>query len=107
MRGWARLGIVLSVVWAVVVFFYVRNSDLERAGKVSNLTYSTCSDAKAAAKSYDFEECSKEASRTYLSMDPGPSNAFVGALLPLPFMWLAVWLVVAVVRWVVRGFRAA
>jgi hypothetical protein len=57
MRGWVRLGIVLSVVWAAVVFFYVRKSDMERAGSFSGIVYSTCSDTKALAKNYDFKEC--------------------------------------------------
>ncbi|NOJ46054.1 hypothetical protein [Bradyrhizobium archetypum] len=107
MRGWIRLGLVLSVIWVLVAFFYVRNSDMKSAQNFSSLAYSTCSNAKAAAKNFDLKECSEKASKAYQSMDPGPSNALVGALLPLPLMWLAVWLAVAVVRWVIRGFKAA
>lgn len=107
MRGWGRLGIVLSVVWALAVFFYVRSRDIEQARNFSSFVYSTCSEAKSAAKDYEFRECSERASKGYLDYDPGLSNAAIAALLPIPFMWLAAWLVVAVTRWVVRGFRKA
>jgi hypothetical protein len=76
-------------------------------GTSQGLIYSTCSDAKAAAKNYDFKECSEKASKTYLNMDPGVSNAVASALLPIPVIWFAVWLMIVVLRWVVRGFRSA
>ncbi|UWU80727.1 hypothetical protein N2603_20350 [Bradyrhizobium huanghuaihaiense] len=101
------MGIVLSVIWALSAFFYVRSRDIEQAGKFSSFVYSTCSEAKSAAKNYDFRECSERASKSYLDYDPGPGNAAIAALLPIPFMWLGMWLVVAVTRWVVRGFKKA
>jgi len=106
MNGWIRLAIVLTFVWAIVVFFYVRHVDMDRRSDWFRLAYSTCSESKAAPKDAT-RDCLAHASESASVMDPGPGNAAFAALAPIPFIWLTGWLVFLVIRWVVRGFKGA
>jgi hypothetical protein len=107
MNGWIRLATVLTFVWAIAVFFYVRHIDTDRASDWSGMVFSSCSSAKAVVKEYANRDCIAEAHDTSSKMDPGPGNAAFAALAPIPFIWLIGWLIFLVIRWVVRGFKQA
>lgn len=49
MNGWLRLSIVLSFVWEIAVFLYVRHADIQGADDWFSLSYGLCSETKAAA----------------------------------------------------------
>ena len=108
MNGWIRLAIVLSFVWAIAVFFYVRHVDSQQASDWFHFVYSSCGERKASGdKEYANKDCIAEAHNSSAVMDPGPGNAAFAALAPIPFIWLIGGLVFLVIRWVVRGFKRA
>jgi hypothetical protein len=119
MNGWIRLGIVLSVVWAIAVFFYVRNIDFNRASAFLDERYSSCVKVMHAeidrlplgsdldvAVGKEYSDCVDSAMNHMFDKDRGPGYAALAALAPIPFIWLIGWLVFLVIRWVVRGFKA-
>jgi hypothetical protein len=101
MNGWIRLGIVLSVVWAIAVFFYVRNQDIDRYTAAWGSLYSDCTHDNVVRK--ENTDCGALADGW--TKAPGEGYAAFVALAPIPFGWLIVWIVFLVVRWVVRGFK--
>jgi hypothetical protein len=75
MRGWRRLGIVLSVFWFVGFGFWLRQADFDsaRKGAVGAVT-------------------------------PVWAIVIIDAFV-LAVLWLLAWMVVAVGRWVAAGFQ--
>ena len=60
LTGWQRLGIVLSVVWALSAGIYTRNADVERADNFAKFAYKVCSDSKSLAHDTDLSSCAHE-----------------------------------------------
>ena len=42
LNGWQRIGIVLSVVWALGAWLFVRDLDVEHAQAIKDVAYKTC-----------------------------------------------------------------
>jgi hypothetical protein len=101
LNGWHRIGIVLSIVWAIAVWFYARHVDLALHSNVLSLEYHRCADLpsekeRANCKErvrHDFES-SFQADWLYVA---------AVALVPIPFAWLIAYALVGVVRWIRRG----
>lgn len=107
LSGWQRIGVVISVVWAVGAGIYARNADVERASNFHAAIYRTCTETKSARSDFDFSECSQDAGRaSSTQMTRSWGNTAVVALVPIPFGWLAVLLILKVSRWVRAGFSA-
>ena len=106
---WTRLGIVLSVVWAVGIGGYVYDDTITRATNEGAFAAHTCDEARALNNQAPSEDaCWTDANSPFMqSYKINASGAFMGALgaafLPLPFFWLITWGIVATVRWVLRG----
>lgn len=99
LNGWQRIGIVLSVVWLIVGSYWSQHL-------LFNPIYSAHTNClnhpaiKDAAVCYQmFEEQLANAVEQRLAM-----VALVG-LAPIPIAWLLVWGLVALVRWIRRGFK--
>lgn len=109
LNGWQRIGIVLSVVWAIAAGLYVRYADEKRADEMSYLTYTSCVDATRALDPQarlPYPGCDKRSAETYTRWINGSrGNAAFVALAPIPIAWLLVWGLVALVRWIRRGFK--
>ena len=44
LNGWQRIGIMLSIVWAMAAWFYARHVDLALHSNVLSLEYHRCAD---------------------------------------------------------------
>jgi hypothetical protein len=109
LNGWQRIGIVLSVLWAVGAAIHVRNSDLEGANRFADLSYKVCTNEKLLAHGTDSASCDQkrqDAITKWMKDGNSNMNVAIGALLPIPFGWLAGFILLYVVRAQVAGFRA-
>jgi hypothetical protein len=101
LNGWHRIGIVLSIVWAIAAWFYARHVDLALHSNVLSLEYHRCADLpsekeRANCKErvrHDFES-SFQADWLYVA---------AVALVPIPIAWLIAYALVGVVRWIRRA----
>jgi hypothetical protein len=96
LNGWQRIGIVLSVVWAIVgslwglhtLFDPIRQSFSTCASAVTDFSY--CSNL--------FEREMADARQMRLAM------IVMFGLAPIPIAWLIVYGLIGLVSWIRRGF---
>jgi len=118
MGGWVRIGIVLSVVWALVGGFWGNKMALDEASKLTSMQLDVCvSQNKRLLHSkgddsepYDkiWTPCWAEHTKNFMSNVEGRwlATAFVG-LAPIPLAWLIIYMFVGIYRWIRRGFARA
>ena len=81
-------------------------SRTESASNLLSATYNSCSDLQATKHNYDFSTCTKQAHDMWeLSMKGSRSEAALTVLVPIPIAWLIAYSLIALVRWVRRGFQ--
>ena len=104
---WQKIGIVLSVLWAVGTGIYTRNDDVSRADDFAKVAYKACFDGKATANNPDLSSCDQEKFvNTKTWMENSAKNVAFTALAPIPFGWLAGFILLYAVRVQVAGFKA-
>jgi hypothetical protein len=115
MGGWVRIGIVLSVIWALVGGFLGNSAAINDASKLTSAQVDSCVAANKArmrsnadrSEPYDqiWKPCWDQFEKNYLQNVEGHwwAAAFVG-LAPIPVAWLIVYMIVGTYRWVRRGF---
>ncbi len=87
--GWQRIGVALSILWAVAAGFHTRNDDVERAENFVKFAYKVCSYRKMVAHDTDLSPCEKEkAAQTETWMKDSGKNVAFTALAPIPFGWI-------------------
>jgi hypothetical protein len=107
LTGWQRLGVVLSVVWALGAGIHTRNADVERADNFAKFAYKVCSDSKSLAHDRDLSSCAQEREKNLETwMKGSDANVAIAALAPIPFGWLTAFILLYVGRAQVIGFRA-
>jgi hypothetical protein len=107
LNDWQRLGVVLSVVWVVGAAIHTHNADVERAEDFAKLSYKVCTDARLLAHDSDLSNCiRKRAESLQTSMSGSNANVAIVALVPIPFGWLAAFILLYAGRAQVVGFRA-
>ena len=106
---WARLGIVLSITWLVVVTGYFYISTVNQGTREGTFFAQVCEDTrKNAGQPPDDYACWTGPNSKFregynlFAKDAFPSALLVAAI-PLPFLWLIFWGILATVRWVLRG----
>ena len=128
MRGWKRIGIVVSVLWFFGFGLWMWSSEISRIGNFYRWQLEGCSsllhiqmkglDAVTNAEvrerrlaEYLAKEkaCQAKAAELHREQSDGLFGKGIAILLAIDlgvivFGWLVVWLVVSVVRWVRRGF---
>lgn len=117
-RGWRRIGIVLSVLWFVGFPLYQLFSDHSRNLGLYEAQTAACRHALMEDRlsgeeqlSSRYRKCLDDANLLLRMADDGllttglPLFAFFGSVM-IFLAWLIVWGLVAVVRWVNRGFAA-
>lgn len=104
---WVKIGIFLSVAWAIGAAVYTHDAAVESANHSAQFSYDVCAYTKRAEHSTDLSSCTAERSKTYATwMESSNTNAVIMALAPIPCAWLAVFILVYVVRAQIAGFRA-
>lgn len=106
LNRWQRIGVVLSVVWALGAGIYSRSSDVNDAMAIAGLSYQICTEAEASRSNFNFDDCSKKMSEsTALLLSGSWGNAAFIALVPIPFWWGFVYFLLRVYRWVKEGTK--
>lgn len=102
LTGWRRLGIIASVLWFLVGFYWGNETGLGY-GKTALEIYSVCINEPNLVH---FPYCSDQFHILYTGMTATHWQlAWAYGLVPIPFGWLLAWLVIVLIRWVRRGFH--
>lgn len=108
LHGWQRIGIVAAILWALGAGGWAWNGAVERAGRQAEAGFTICKsieDDKATGR--DYAPCYErihEAWDLSWEADPPWVSAAGAAFLPPLLFWAGVHIVVALYRWVRRGF---
>jgi hypothetical protein len=103
LSGWKRVGLVLSVLWALGSFLYVRNIQITRADQLYEWAWRGCINGDYSKFSACLDEFSYQRALTTTAY--WPDVAFY-ALAPIVAAWLACWIGIRTYRWVREGFRS-
>ncbi len=100
LSGWQRLGLVLTVCWAVGNFVGLRMYQYNNGLNAAHAALGLCTTAGKA-----FDQCWSETSDfRRMSIEPYWPPVFLVALGPIPFVWLFGWVIIKTGRWVGAGF---
>jgi hypothetical protein len=112
LNGWQRIGIVLSVLWAIVGFFGGNSIAIDALGSGVSASYARCLEQRSVQtdgsvpKDTDWKPC-----QVAFERDWGPavkdhwSYAAASAFIPILIAWLVVYFFVALGRWIAAGFK--
>jgi hypothetical protein len=117
LNGWKRLGILASVVWIIAAFFYTFHTERQRDIRMYVTAAETGPMACPPSLADTMErhdaglpspmECMNEIEASIERALPiERKDAAIVALVPVPFAWLGVYLIIFFVKWVRRGFVA-
>jgi len=104
LNGWQRIGIVLSVLWAIVAWLFTVNSSERNAKLISERMYDDC----VVHRSGTGEDCYRIMRQIHhVQMVLGRKQAAARAVLPIPIGWMVAWLLNRIVLWIRRGLQPA
>jgi hypothetical protein len=108
--GWAKIGIVASVLWVLGAGTATHIDEARRANEMYRITFDDCTNHMPRPLPSSAEEllsCYEKAriSRKF-AIERSWDNAAFAALAPLPLFWLIAWGIRAVYRRVRRGFAS-
>jgi hypothetical protein len=111
MNDWTRIGVVLSVTWALGAALATHYQLAERERSARLLAYEVQSISCASNSDPRQIEAACEANAQRAYQDPKHARERLrpilgNALLPIPFAWLLAGFAVGLVRWVKAGARA-
>lgn len=107
LNKYLKIGLVLSLIWVVVVFFNVRNEQIESANNYGNLSFKVCLDTQALKQNKDLSKCETERIAGISLFRKGLNeNSAVAALLPVPLIWLATFISFHLARGIKIGYQA-
>ena len=108
LNGWQRIGVVLSVLWAIGAVLYMEAAASRKAQQASVFYRELCIRNKSDRNDFDFQPCYAEAGNIYqIERRKWSAWALPVALVPIPIVWIVVYAVLGLVRWVRRGFQPA
>jgi hypothetical protein len=99
-KGWTRIGIVLSVIWIVGAGFHARGLQVEIATDLAGYARDDC-----YAKKRSSNDCREAWDRAFVAhLGDGWDRVAVSAFAPVVLGWLGFCIVLVAGRWVLRGF---
>ncbi len=127
LNGWQRIGIVLSLIWFVIFGGYVWQESAKHSGDFYKSSLLTCGEIldtkqeslryiekqedrneKEAANVAEYEKCRGDAEKLfYREVDANYASIPIYLAIDfgiVVFGWLVAWLVVAISKWIRRGF---
>jgi hypothetical protein len=107
LNGWQRIGIVLSVVWAIGAAVYEINVINDRYYAAFGAAFRPVLNRCEDDPSKNGVNCAEVAGRAARAAVPTESswNIAIAALAPIPFFWLIAYALVGLGRWITRGFK--
>lgn len=107
LNGWQRIGVVLSILWAIGAAIYNRNNQVHIAQTVLHHNLTGCLDDHRLGIMRD--GCNEKAVSAYelmLQISAGNvADILFYSLAPVAIGWIAIYLVIRIFRWVRAGFR--
>ena len=115
LNGWQRMGVVISVVWCVSAFWYLSASGMKEVYASAADRYSPCFEGTVARELFPqeptlhmrtWQQC-QVAQYADIERDAHEvhEEAAIVAVVPVPFAWGAIYLVLTLTKWVRRGFE--
>jgi hypothetical protein len=106
LNGWQRIGIVLSVLWAIGAWLYMEAAAFKAAQEAMTVISDMCIRNKTDRNDFDFKPCFDQANDIrQTTFGDWSAWAWPVALVPIPIIWVLVYLLLSVVRWIRRGFQ--
>lgn len=100
LNGWQRIGAVLSVLWALVGFFWGNEIGLHE-GDWAEQAERICSEARNA----DLNACMVQFDKDWTqAIKYHWDYAFILSLVPIPLAWFLAYGIVRLTRWIRAGF---
>jgi hypothetical protein len=111
-RGWRRIGIVLSILWFVGFGFFIWSRTTSDAADFYGHQLRFCYAILDTDKNWpNYERCKDDAAKLFsFTFDQNVKGIpiLIGVdLASVAIGWLLVWCVVAIVRWIRRGFASS
>lgn len=101
LNGWLRIGVVLSISWAIGAAIYERNVQIGHGKIVAKINYVSCMETKPVNVSHCGDNFTKD---SVFAIEPfWPNVAFI-ALWPIVAGWFVVYLAILIFRWIKSGF---
>ena len=106
LNGWIRIGIIASVAWVFVGGYLGNRLVINQAELAMMTTLQLCNyHPEGAPLAPAPVVCGRQANAAWdKAVKYHWETAAVVAFVPIPFAWLLVWGLVALVRWVRAGF---
>jgi hypothetical protein len=104
LNGWQRIGIVMSVAWAIGGPIYLEHEARKDAQEVFSRTYSSCRDVLSNDPNDCFRRASEQADLVPRYTADQRANQVAAALGPVALGWLLVYALVYLMRWIRAGF---
>lgn len=107
-KAWIALGVVISIVWALAAWHYESYSQLESAESFAALSYKNCTNNKLLKHEADMTSCEQARSadvQKWLAMGDYTQSNLFAALVPIPFIWLAGFILIYLGRIQMAGFN--
>ena len=81
--------------------------DYKKASDFMSFSYKVCTDTQALKNNFDFDECSKKSEKDFdIWMVGSWGNVAVIALAPIPILWLIIYGLIKIYRWIRVGESA-
>lgn len=107
LNKYQKIGLLISLLWIVIVFFNVRNNQMEDAKFQGDFSFRVCQESQAFNQNKDLSICEAERAKSLLLFSEGINeNAAASALLPLPFLWLAAFILFHLGKGIRIGYEA-
>ena len=108
-QRWQVLCAFVSILWAIGAWIDEHGSGVAAANSLGALTYKTCTNEKLLAQDTDLTTCEARRVESINKWRRDGNSAFneiVYALAPIPFVWLAGFILIYTVQAQIAGFRA-
>lgn len=111
LNGWQRIGVIASVSWFVIGGLWINSLVIADLGASATANYSACLSARSiqpdgsVPADTDWGPCSKKFAVDFpVAVADHWTYAVVYTAIPIPIVWLIVYGMVGLVRWVRAGF---
>lgn len=109
-KAFIVVAILASVIWAVGAWHHSTTSQLESAKSFAELSFQACKSERLAANKADMAPCEEQKvanMRKWLAEGNYTGNNLFISLVPIPFIWLGLFLLLYIVRVQIAGIHAA
>jgi hypothetical protein len=113
LSGWQRVGIMLSVVWAIGAAIYETYAMEDRYNAAFSAAYRPVYDRCRDTQDRELKalgrpngiDCAEEAGRVASAVPQQSAwSAAIAVFVPIPIGWLFAYALIGLVRWIRRGF---